>query len=190
MKIFTRIEPTTIHTVGDRFKRDVVVKRFRTEDGLEHEFTTFYPEHQQGAAVIGLTSDCQVVVVRQFRPGRASYCYEIPGGGLEDADDENIEAVARREFFEETGYKPGGVEYLGVYSGDAYTNHSSHYFLATDCYFAGEPPRDQTEIDQGVETVLISIDQLIENAKTNQMTDAVAVLMAYDTLKELQGGES
>ena len=79
---------------------------------------------------------------------------------------------------------------MGVYSGDAYTNHSSHYFLATDCYFAGEPPRDQTEIDQGVETVLISIDQLIENAKTNQMTDAVAVLMAYDTLKELQGGES
>ena len=84
----------------------------------------------------------------------------------------------------------GGVEYLGVYSGEAYTNHSSHYFLATDCYFAGEPPRDQTEIDQGVETVLISIDQLIENAKTNQMTDAVAVLMAYDTLKELQGGKS
>lgn len=108
MKTFTRIEPTTIYTVGDRFKRDVVVKRFRTEDGLEHEFTTFYPEHQQGAAVIGLTSDCQVVVVRQFRPGRASYCYEIPGGGLEDEDNGSIEAAARREFFEETGYRPGG----------------------------------------------------------------------------------
>ena len=126
MKIFTRIEPTTIHTVGDRFKRDVVVKRFRTEDGLEHEFTTFYPEHQQGAAVIGLTSDCQVVVVRQFRPGRASYCYEIPGGGLEDADDENIEAVARREFFEETGYKPGGGRIFGcLFRGRVYKSLKS-----------------------------------------------------------------
>lgn len=31
MKQFTRIEPTTIYEVGDRFKQQVVVKRFRTE---------------------------------------------------------------------------------------------------------------------------------------------------------------
>ena len=44
MKQFTRIEPTTIYEVGDRFKQQVVVKRFRTDDGLEHEFTTFFRE--------------------------------------------------------------------------------------------------------------------------------------------------
>ena len=32
MKTFTRIEPTTVYEVGDRFKQQVVVKRFRTED--------------------------------------------------------------------------------------------------------------------------------------------------------------
>ena len=188
MKQFTRIEPTTIYEVGDRFKQQVVVKRFRTDDGLEHEFTTFFREGAEGVATIALTPDNQVVVVRQFRAAPESVWYELPGGGVEDGED--IEAAAKRELFEETGYQPTAITYLGANTLDGMINFVCHAFLATGCVPVGDPARDQTEIDQGIETVLISIDQLIENAKTNQMTDAVAVLMAYDTLKELQGGKS
>ena len=189
MKRFTRIEPTTVYEVGDRFKQQVVVKRFRTEDGLEHEFTTFFTEGSLGAATIALTPDRQVIAVRQFRAGPEHFQCDLPGGAAENEKD--VEGVAVRELFEETGYIPGKMQYLGVNSLDGYSNYACHYFLATDCIIGGgNISRDQTEIDQGMETVLISIDQLIENAKTNQMTDAVAVLMAYDTLKELQGGKS
>jgi 8-oxo-dGTP pyrophosphatase MutT (NUDIX family) len=138
-------------------------------------------------ATIALTPDNQVVVVRQFRAAPESVWYELPGGGVEDGED--IEAAAKRELFEETGYQPTAITYLGANTIDGLMNGVCHSFLATGCVSVGDPARDQTEIDQGVETVLISIDQLIENAKTNQMTDAVAVLMAYDTLKELQGGK-
>lgn len=186
MKTFTRIEPTDVYEVGSRFKRQIVVKRFRTDDGLEHEFTTFNAECSNAVAILGLTPDNQVVVVRQFRPGREQYCYDIPGGEADHGED--IETAAKREFFEETGYRPGEMKPLGVNSWDAYQNIKSYYFLATNCVFSGNPPRDQTEIDQGVETVLISIDELIENAKSDKMTDAVAVLMAYDKLREIQGG--
>lgn len=184
MKQFTRIEPSTIYPVGDLFKREAVVKRFKTDDGLEHEFTTFYREGSASVAVLGLTPDRQVVTVRQFRPGRERYCYELPGGGIEDGED--TEAAAKRELFEETGYQPSEMAYLGVNSWDGYSNRKSHYFLATNCMLADEPSRDQTEIDQGMETVLISVDELIANAKNDQMTDAVAVLFVYDTLKELE----
>ena len=185
MKQFTRIEPTTVYEVGDRFKRQVIVKRFRTDDGLEHEFTTWNTEGLNSVAVLGLTADNQVIITRQFRPGREQVCDDIPGGGAEKGED--LEIAARRELFEETGYQPGEMVFLGVNSWDAYMNLKSHYFFATNCTTKGGSSRDQFENEQGIETTLISIPELIDNARNDRMTDAVAVLMAYDRLKELQG---
>lgn len=171
--------------MGDQFKKTVVIKRYRTDDGLEHEFTTFHPEHRQAAAVIALTDDNQVVISRQFRPGRERYVDDIPGGGLEA--DESPEQGAKRELEEEGGYTSDDFEYLGSYSWDANCNITSHYFFATDCRPVENRVYEQIEVDQGMETELISIDQLIENAKTDNMTDAPAVLMAYDRLLTIKG---
>lgn len=184
MKNFTRIEPTTHQEIGDRFKNTAVIKRYRTEDGMEHEFTTMNQEGLQSAAVIALTHDNEVVISRQFRAGRERYVDDLPGGKLEK--DENPEQGVRRELLEETGYEVGVIDYLGQWSWDAYSNLTSHYFLATNCSKHEKHVHEQVEIDQGLETILISIDQLIENAKTNNMTDAVAVLMAYDKLLKIK----
>lgn len=185
MKEFTRVEPTTVYEVGDKYKKAVVVKRYSTDDGLMHEFTTFNNEQRQAAAVIALTKDAQVVISRQFRPGREAWLDEIPGGGFEEG--ETAEEAASRELFEETGYRPGTLRYLGAYSWDAYNNLTSHYFLATDCTPEARTTPEQVELDQGLEVVLISIQELIDNAKKDKMTDAAAVLMAYEDLKGMEG---
>ena len=66
MKKFTRIQPTTVQEVGDRFKDRVVIKRYQTEDGLTHEFTTFYKEGVLAVATLALTEDNRAIVVREF----------------------------------------------------------------------------------------------------------------------------
>lgn len=180
MKKFTRIEPTSRLLVGERYKKPIVIKRYRTDDGLEHEFTTFFDEHSQAAAVIAITPDKQVVVSRQFRPGQEAWLEDIPGGALEPGEDPR--QGAERELLEETGFKVGTIKYLGAFSWNANSNLTSHYFLATDCVQSEDEAHEQVELDQGLETLKISVARLIENAKQNRMTDAVAVLMALDDL--------
>lgn len=187
MKKFTRIEPTIVKTVGNRFKRDTIVKTFRTDDGKLHEFTTWNAEGRHSGGAIVVTKDKQVVTLYQFRGGPERWMYELPGGGLLLGED--VEAGVQREVLEETGYVPSHMEFLGTHSRDAYTNGTWHYYLATDCILTegGRRP-DAEEEDQGSEVRLISIAEFIENAKHDRMTDPVAVLMAYDKLMKLQEG--
>lgn len=183
MKTFTRIEPTVTHEFGNFFKRQVVIKNFQTEDGLKHEFSTFQKEGSVGTAVIALTADNKVVICKQFRPGREEYCYDLPGG-MSDGQ-ESPEATVKRELLEETGYQAGQIERLGRWSWGAYDNFITYYFIAFDCIYVGGNQLDQFENEQGAETVLITIPELLGYAKSDMVCDAVAILYAYDTLKEI-----
>lgn len=184
MKQFTRID-TIIQEVGNRFKRQVVIKRYRTEDGKEHEFTTIGKEGSHCGGVIAITPDKKAIVTYQFRASIEQWFYEMPGGGFRDGED--FQKAAERELLEETGYVPGKIEYLGESVWDSLNNTVAHYYLATDCVpHKDGASKDAEEHDQGAELRLISIDELIENAKKNRMTDPRAVLMAYDRLMELK----
>lgn len=185
MKKFVRIEPTDVHETGNAFKRILTIKHFQTDDGLQHEFSTWHKEHSMNAAVIALTPEREVVVAYQFRAGPEQWMFDLPGGSAEP--DETPEQAARRELLEETGYEAGRLVYLGPHYRDAYTNETDHYFIGYDCVRSGKSHHaDETEDDQGLEVRLISVDDLLHNATHAAMTDASAVLMAYDMLKEIQ----
>lgn len=187
-KKFTRVEPTEVQEFGLKFKRYAVIKRFRTEDGLEHEFTMINKEGSAAAAVIALTPDNRVLSMYEFRPSSESWVYEIPGGSLHDGEDPEEGAI--RELREETGYVPGKIEYLGKSHDDACANMVRHYFFATDCTpDNGGHSFDQEEHEQGAEMRIITIDELIDSATGGTMTDPRAVLLAYEELKRIESGK-
>lgn len=177
MKTFTRVEPTDVVVVGDKFKRDVVVKRFGTEDGLMHEFTTFFSEGSAATAVLAVTEDGDVVATHQFRAGPEEWLWQLPGGGIEQGEDS--EQAARRELREETGYEAGTMEYLGACHDDAYLNVKQHVFYATGCRKLREQRPDKTEAEQGMEVGLMTMNELLEKASTGKTCDNGALLMGY-----------
>lgn len=71
-----------------------------------HEIPRYWiSEFPPWVNVLAVTADDRAVMIRQFRPGLAAVHYELPAGYVDDG--EPLEAAARRELLEETGYGGG-----------------------------------------------------------------------------------
>ncbi|MHB9114330.1 MAG: NUDIX domain-containing protein [Thermoleophilia bacterium] len=121
--------------------------------GKEHEFVVL--ESPDWVAVLALTEDGSLVLVRQFRHGLRRLTLELPGG-LVDEGMTPMEA-ARAELRQETGYGDGEWTELGRLAPlpAVFTNHL-HVFLARGVRLLGEPDLDPGE---DIATELVTVDE-------------------------------
>lgn len=84
---------------------DLYSQRMRFPDG-KTEADFYFVKGPNWTNVVPITTNRELVVVRQFRHGIQEYCYETPGG-LVDPGEVDMSAAAQRELEEETGYVPG-----------------------------------------------------------------------------------
>jgi ADP-ribose pyrophosphatase len=85
-------------------------------------------------AIIAVTSDKKLVLVEQYRPPVESRVIELPAGLAGDGKHrhETLEAAARRELLEETGYEASEMAYVGGGCASAgLTDELISLFLAT-----------------------------------------------------------
>jgi ADP-ribose pyrophosphatase len=113
------------------------------QTGQRHTFSVL--EGPDWVNVIALTSDDDVVLVRQFRHGTERVTLEVPGGCV-DPGESPLQA-ARRELREETGYTAASWRLLGrVEPNPAIQTNACHVFLALEAQLAHDQEPDPAEV--------------------------------------------
>jgi ADP-ribose diphosphatase len=65
-------------------------------------------------AIVALTPDGRIPIVRQYRPAVERFTWELPAGLVDDGEDAG--EACRRELLEETGFAAKSVRALGSYA--------------------------------------------------------------------------
>ncbi len=154
-----------------------VTRTYRMPDGTIQDWDIL--ESGPTVAVLALTENSQVVMVRQFRPGPGVTLLEMPGGMVEP--EESILAAAARELLEETGYH-GQLESAGSCWLSARDTRRSHVAVAREATLVAAPSLDEGEF---CETVLISLDRFRELLREGDLTDVDLGYLALDHLGRL-----
>ncbi len=94
-------------------------------------------EHPGSVAVVALTANAELILIRQFHHAIGRTLLGLPAGTAEPG--ERPEETARRELREETGYTAAAVSPLIAYAvSPGYTDETMTLVLAEGCRRVGE----------------------------------------------------
>ncbi len=126
--------------------------------------------HMGAAAVLPLTEDGEVILVRQYRHATGGWLLEIPAGKLDDG--EQPDACGRRELVEEAGVDAGRLEPLGwIWTTPGFADERIWLFLATQL----RPARQQLEHDEVLTVERLPLARAVEMAASGEIVDGKTV---------------
>lgn len=140
------------------------------ENGMQAERVML--DHVGAVAVLPITVDGEAILVKQYRYAIQKNLLEIPAGKL-DIKNESIEACARREMQEESGYVAEKlIKVADVYSSVGISNERIRVFVAFNATYQAQA------LDEGefVDVVKVPLETLIEQAYSGTIKDAKTML--------------
>jgi len=141
--------------------------------GEIHEFQVL--DCPDWVAVVAVTPDGELVMVRQYRHGTSELSLEPPGGLVKQG--QSPEQSGREELEEETGYKAQTLELLGwMHPMPAIFTNKFYVFLARDATPSGHLHPDETE---EIETVLIPASEVRDYMRSGKITCSVMIAALY-----------
>ena len=135
-------------------------------------------DHPGGVAVIGITDDGKVPLVRQFRYPYRETIFEIPAGKVEKGEDPFL--TGKREFKEECGAVADHYFSLGeIYPSPGYTNEVIRLYGAVGIRF------EEQALDAGefLEVHQLPLEELVQRIMSGEIKDAKTVTAVFK-LKE------
>lgn len=129
--------------------------------------------HPGAVAVIALTDDGRICLVRQYRPALGRVTVEIPAGKLDRGEDPLDCAV--RELREETGMVAQHMAFLTtIATSDGFCDELIHLYMATGLAFDQSDP----DADEFINVDLIDLPELIDAVLDGRVEDAKTVVGA------------
>ena len=133
--------------------------------------------HKGAAAVVPITEDGKILMVRQYRKALDRYTLEIPAGAL-DAEEEPGIVCAGRELEEETGFRCENLEWLiTIRTTVAFCNERIEVYVARNLI----PSRQHLDEDEFLNVEEHELEELLSMVYDGTITDAktLAALLAY-----------
>lgn len=138
-----------------------------------------YLDHDGAAAVLPITRDGKLVLIKQFRYPINKVIYEIPAGKKDQRDEPGL-VCAKRELEEETGYVSNQFKkYIDLHNCVGYSSEMIELFIAYDCVKIDNPKKGDD--DEFIEIVLLTEKEAKQLLLNGDITDAktLAVLQHY-----------
>ncbi|OKH24359.1 NUDIX hydrolase [Chroogloeocystis siderophila] len=137
------------------------------------------------ALILPITSNQEIIFVRQYRHGAGEILLELPAGTF-DTQLEDPQVAALRELKEETGYIAKTTIPLGIlYDNPVKDSNKIYLFLAQDATKAGQQELDPTE---EIEVILIPVSKVMEKIAIGEINVAgtvSAIFMGLNYLNNL-----
>lgn len=129
--------------------------------------------HPGAVAIVALTEEGRICLVRQYRTALGRVTVEIPAGKL-SAGEDPLEC-ANRELLEETGMVAEKMAFLTtIASSDGFCDELIHIYMATALTFAKSSPDD----DEFINVDLVEVSELVDAVLDGRIEDAKTVVGA------------
>jgi ADP-ribose pyrophosphatase len=126
--------------------------------------------HPGACAVVAITGDGDILLVRQFRPALRTETLEVPAGLL-DVEGESPRDCAVRELVEETGHQARNVRSLGSFlTSPGMTDERFDLYRADAAPIAGE------DGEEGIDIVRMPFAEAVLRASGGELQDVKTVL--------------
>jgi 8-oxo-dGTP pyrophosphatase MutT (NUDIX family) len=145
--------------------------------GVQH-YEIVNPD-SHSVSVVATDEDDRVILVEMYRFGQNRRLKELPAGAPEHG--ESLVEAIHRELLEETGYD-GEMKEIGSHFIAAEHGVTRHVFHARGCKRVSQPDPEQSEIDEGIKVVTVSMEEFVDIVRSGEITETGAAYMVLDRL--------
>ncbi|XUD02967.1 ADP-ribose pyrophosphatase [Enterococcus sp. AZ177] len=142
--------------------------------------------HPGAVAVIPITADNKMIMVKQFRKPMEKVLLEIPAGKIDPGEHDHPKETAERELEEETGFRANMFTFVtSMYVSPGFANELLHIYYAEDLEKVPNPrPQDDDEI---LELYTLTLEEAKAEIASGLICDAKTIFaVQYWELQQLK----